>query len=485
MDPQLLILLAGGAWALAASAIVFFGFRQMVGRVDSAHQVVADSAGLTETQSSRVGSLNPSSRLRARSGPLDVEIVTNFVAKREAGPTTVIAIAGLADISLTSEGVRSSVSRSLGGLEIHVGDPAFDDNLFVRGLEPLVRAVLDAETRRLVLLLFQGRVEILGPDTDRVFDGTVSLDSGLLRVKAVNAISSPKWLGECLLGFLDVARRMAQPADIPGRLAANARDDPLPEVRLANLRALAEEYPGRPVTRRTLRWALAEPDLDVRSWAARQLREEGRPVLLEIAANPQLSEEAQAGAVWALGDLLPTEVGLKVLSQALRSRRLPVVEACLGALAQKGGTGVVPSLSKVLAVERGWLAVAAARALGDSGEGSAERALLTALGRNDEGVGVAAAKALGRVGTASAVLRLRGVESSSGDDALRRAAREAVAEIQSRLTGATPGQLSLASGETGQLSLAQDESGRVALHDEGAAEVPNGSSSPGPALDRE
>jgi hypothetical protein len=62
---------------------------------------------------------------------------------------------------------------------------------------------------------------------------------------------------------------------------------------------------------------------------------------------------------------------------------------------------------------------------------------------------------------------LREVESTSEDDDLRRAAREAVARIQERLTGASPGQLSLAEGESGQLSLTDDERGRVAIHDDG------------------
>jgi hypothetical protein len=40
---------------------------------------------------------------------------------------------------------------------------------------------------------------------------------------------------------------------------------------------------------------------------------------------------------------------------------------------------------------------------------------------------------------------------------LRKAAREAVAQIQSRLGGASPGQLSLAGGDGGALSLAEED----------------------------
>src|SRR6185436_5845866 len=52
-------------------------------------------------------------------------------------------------------------------------------------------------------------------------------------------------------------------------------------------------------------------------------------------------------------------------------------------------------------------------------------------------------------------------ESSPRDKDLHRAARQAIAEIQSRLQGASPGQLSLAGAEGGQLSLA--EGGELSL----------------------
>jgi hypothetical protein len=53
------------------------------------------------------------------------------------------------------------------------------------------------------------------------------------------------------------------------------------------------------------------------------------------------------------------------------------------------------------------------------------------------------------------------------DLGLRRTSRQAIAEIQSRLTGATPGQLAIADGGSGQLSLAEERGeGRVSMADE-------------------
>ena len=88
---------------------------------------------------------------------------------------------------------------------------------------------------------------------------------------------------------------------------------------------------------------------------------------------------------------------------------------------------------------------------------------------------MACAEALGQVGSSNAVARLRAVESTSKDETLRRAVREAVAQIQGRLTGATPGQLSLADGESGQLRLTEDETGRVTLHEDASGENDPGS----------
>ena len=79
----------------------------------------------------------------------------------------------------------------------------------------------------------------------------------------------------------------------------------------------------------------------------------------------------------------------------------------------------------------------------------------------------AAARALGRFGTSACVLPLKEVETRYPDEATRRAAREAVAAIQARLAGASPGQLSLARGDAGALSLAEDEAGRLSLDEEG------------------
>jgi HEAT repeat protein len=127
-----------------------------------------------------------------------------------------------------------------------------------------------------------------------------------------------------------------------------------------------------------------------------------------------------------------------------------------------GGSEVVAPLAKAMAVQNGTIAQLAARALGWTGQAAAESALITALDRED--VRVVAAKALGYVGTVEAVLPLKEAEARyPRDKELRLAASQAVTDIQSRLSGASPGQLSLTDGEAGHLSLPEDDAGRLSL----------------------
>jgi HEAT repeat protein len=82
-------------------------------------------------------------------------------------------------------------------------------------------------------------------------------------------------------------------------------------------------------------------------------------------------------------------------------------------------------------------------------------------------VRVAAAQALRDVGSAAAVLPLKEALDRDRSAPLQKAARESIAAIQSRLHGASPGQLSLTEAQAGQLSLADaDPRGRVSISED-------------------
>ena len=241
------------------------------------------------------------------------------------------------------------------------------------------------------------------------------------------------------------------------------RSDPEPRVRLENLLALAREYPESEVTTAALRAACDDANEEVRVRAATALGEEGRRTLLEIAKMEHTEDQPAARAVIGLGDHLSAEDTRAILAHALRTRRIQTARACVSSLGWRSEADAIPVLARVLAVEKGEVAVAAAQALAETGLPEAEAPLLAALVREIAEVRAAAAEALGRVGSAAGVLPLKETEARDPDDATRRAARQAVAAIQARLPGASPGQLSLAATEAGALSLAEDETGRLSL----------------------
>jgi hypothetical protein len=246
------------------------------------------------------------------------------------------------------------------------------------------------------------------------------------------------------------------------RLAENVRTEPEWRLRLETLRLLASTYPNHSATREALRRGCEDERQEVQLQAALHLFDEtGQATLLELATREWSDDPVAAKAVATLGRVLSPDRALAILAHALRTRRLRTASACVDLLAETGGAAVVDTLAKVIRLESGDVAVAAARALGKSNMPAAETPLLAALTGDTPELRLAAAQSLGRVGTPAAVLPLQ--EAVERDGGLRRAAREAVARIQARGSG-TPGQVSLAEGTEGQVSIADDEPrGQVSL----------------------
>ena len=331
--------------------------------------------------------------------------------------------------------------------EIHIGDQAFDSDFFIRGPVPLVFALLDEGTRRLLSLLYA--------------EGRIELSSAELLANVQDAR-----VPRVLLMLLDLRKRLAAPLDIPRRLAENAGQDSEPQVRLENLRLLIYEHADEPGTAAALRKALSDPSPVIRLRAATAVGPvESRDVLLKIAES--LDRDAQsAEAVEKLHSELPFERAKALLDRAWPAGYFDTALACVSRIGYSGAPGSVDALAEVLALENVELATAAAKALGSTGIPAAEAPLLQALEREPSDIRVAAAKALGRVGSTAAVLPLKeAAESSLLDPDLRQAARQAIAEIQSRVQGAAPGQLSLAGAEAGRLSLAVDRAGQLSISD--------------------
>jgi HEAT repeat protein len=429
----------------------------------------AHAAGLTDLVSSDF--LGVETGVTGRSGLLRVTLERYQRGKHEVG--TRIVVDGLGhpsyEFALRKEGMGSAIEKAFGEREIELGDPVFDRLAYIHGSPRVVHAVLDGETRRLVGELIDGRIPT--GESGEPLKARVAVSDGALRAEIQERAFQPG--GERLPGalrtLLEAARRLVLPDDLPARLAENVRTDPLAKVRLSNLLTLTREYPDYEATKTALRAACRDEDDEVRLRAALALGDEGHEVLRQIATSTDVADGRSAGAVSALKEHLTREETKAILESALAARRRATARAAVEALGRVGGSEVIESLGAALEAEDDKLVVAAADALGATGDAAAETPLIAALDRDGPTVWPAIAAALGLVGTAAAVAPLRTMASRFPFDlGLRRASRQAIAEIQSRLTGATPGQLALADGDAGQLSLAEEGlEGQVSLAGEG------------------
>ena len=329
--------------------------------------------------------------------------------------------------------------------EVEIGDEPFDAAFSCAGPTLLVCALLDAKTRALL-----SRVNALGSPT--------------IAGSEIRAETSDQQVSSLLPLLLELRKRFAEPVDVAGSLAENARLDPVEGVRLRNLLLLARGFASDPRAAAALRTACSDPSPEIRLRAAIELGAEGRGFLLELVEKAEDDARcAQAVAALVRGEL-PQERIEEILLQALRRRHVQTARAGLEALGARGNLAAIGTLAKVAAREHGELAAAAARALGATGSTAAEPPLIGALDREPADLRLAAADALATVGSPAAVLPLKeAARRFPHDRDLDRATRQAIAAIQSRRQGATPGQLSLAGVEAGQLSLASDAGGQLSL----------------------
>lgn len=419
---ELILALAVGGGATMMSMLAAGKQRRTRARI---WREAADRVGLTAI-TQPAGGMFSRAELSARSGPLAVRL------EQDETQRTRLAVSGLGHdahgvgLSLRRKDLGAALQRLLGG-DIAVGSPAFDQAISVQGEAALALAVLDAETRHRVAGLLGGVLR-----GERV---SAALRDGVLEVclwKRGHGLSA-RALADVIGGVLDVARRLTAPADLAPRIAENLRGEPEEGVRLQCVLTLARQFPHHPATREALLAARLDPSDEVRLQAAIALGNWGREILLDLVETAA-DDSCAARAVQALAGG----------SQGLAPER---AEA---------------ALRRALADGRGDTARACIEILGRPARPESESLLLEALGSGDYGISVAAARALGRAGTASAIGPLRAAIPFVGGE-LGSAARQAIAEIRARLTGAEPGQLSLAGGDAGALSLAGDGPGQLSL----------------------
>jgi HEAT repeat protein len=379
-----------------------------------AWRATAERVGLEAVEESEGGIFRGAS-LTARSGALRVRMERYQHGKYDVG--TRIVVGGLGHgpygLSLRRESLATAIEKSLiGEREIELGASEFD-----------------RETRPLLTRLLRGQV---GPGGEG--EVQAALSDGVLTVEIRERLFSDplEKLPSALAAALEVGRRLVAPGDTAARIAENVRDEPEASARLQGLLLLAREFPDHPATRERLLAARGDASAEVRLRTAMALGEEGRSTLVALVRDEGSSDAVAAKAVAALGDGIPVD-----LAEATLRRVAGTPES----------TGTT---------------VACLDALGRLGRVEAEGLLIEALKSSEPQVRAAAARALGRAGTVAAVAALHEAMEARREIS-RSVGRQAIAEIQSRLSGAAPGQLSLSGAEAGALSLADGEPGRLSI----------------------
>ena len=398
-----------------------------------AWKLAATRSALEDREASE-GGIFEGAAVTGRSGDLRVRLEQYRRGKYEHGTKMVITGFGhgAGGLSLRREGLGTAIEkRFIGEREIEIGDPSFDDEYYVQGQAPLALAILEPATRRRLAGLLRGTVAVAGREPVEV-DATLTDGVLEVRVKESGFSGRRELVPAILADVLEVARLLVAPKDMAGRIAANLGREGEAGARLRGLLALSREFPGHPATRKALLAGREDRSEEVRLRAGIALGEEGRETLAGLVAGAGTGDSCAARAIEALGEHLEAEAVEAALRRAL------------------GGAG------------RPLTAQASLEALGRRGRVEAEGLMIEALRSRDPQVRAAAARALGRAGTVAAVAALREAMPPHGD-LLRSAGRQAIAEIQARLAGAAPGQLSLAGGEAGALSLADGEPGRLTL----------------------
>jgi hypothetical protein len=403
-------------------------------RPDEAERLVRDSVWAQPDATVRqpVARVLLPAGVRRKDSALSVETTEQEVGGNYPRTYTRIAVHGLDIVKALCLETRSWVdSRS-----IRTGDPAFDARLVLSGPPLVSAAVLDGSTRAalLNLLVDDARVTLKRGTLELVLCGSMSALAAKLPVGVQLCLEAAR--GLCLA-----------PIHLSEALVANAEGDPCPGVRAQNLEMLALHFPETEATRRAAAAACADEDPRVRFAGARLVAgPKAYACLVSLVEGPAAVPAALKAC--ALRHLVDTYVQLdlsRYLSSALTSDSGPVQLAAAEAAALRPHSARLrqrltgANCDPVMAARSEW-------------------ALTALLLHLDPAARVAAARALGAVGTLRSVEPLTAVARRllQGGE-VRRAAREAVREIQERHSAGDEGGLSLAAPEslTGALSTSK------------------------------
>jgi HEAT repeat protein len=379
--------------------------------------------------------------------PVRAEIVTRGSGEDATKYTRVVVdMAGRMPrgVSFVAESSRSVLGKVFTGQDMQTGDYQFDDTVYVRGPEVPLRAALNAGARRrIVEMVTRGAT---------VKDGTICEER-------LGVVDDAGYLSHLLEQAAAAARELAAGAgDIQRALLENARGDPVPEVRLLNLKALVQRDPASPAASEALIAALDDPDGRLRLlWAAALRTPSSAAVLASLVSDPSMQPDVRAEALRALGQGRPYAEVAPTLAAALDDADQMVQREAVALAGKFRDASLYDRIVRLGPRAGDELAEAMAQTLGQLGDRKAERPLLLLLARDSIAVKIASATALGLVGSIDAVEPLLPLVKGLLESAeLKEAAREAIRRIQARLGDADAGRLSLLgeSEQSGALSIA-------------------------------
>jgi len=286
---------------------------------------------------------------------------------------------------------------------VATGDALFDSTVELHGDEAELLAVFGAGTRRSVLDLFVG--------------APFELHDGRLSVLRGGLAERPPLMEIAVRRFVELAAALNIPVDsLPSRLRDTALADPEPGARRRARNVLLQRFMTTPEARDVAEAALEDEDPMVRLHGAMALGEERLEQVENFAQAEALPLEVRLRALEHLVDFAPAEKVMPLASGLFHSADPDV----LLALAQVSWRIDHPAVPPLLG-----------RLLVDSA--------------NHWELRSATIQALAECGTVEQVEPLLSIaDAKLGDAELKKAARTAIARIQSRIEGATAGQLSVA-----------------------------------------
>lgn len=354
-----------------------------------------------------------------------------------------------AGLSIGAESLLGQAGAGVVGSDLQTAHREFDNCIHLLGAEAETVAVLDEDTRDLVLSFVER-------------GGSRIAEDGI-RLEIPEPVVREEEIITALRELVGLARRLSlEGRSVPALLCANATQDEVPAVRRRNLELLLREFPQAPETERACAWTVANAaDGEALSRAADLLGLAVLPQLAALIRSDAAPAEVRTAGVQRLVQSAPREEAIPVLMR--------VLEEDAGRLWGPAALGLgtlrhAPALDLILRRLDGIdapTAAACAEALGLLGDARAEPALIGLLRREAEAVRVATIVALGKLGGTRSVAPLTACARETsrfwGAD-LRRHAWSALDAICARLGDAGAGHLSLADSvqDSGALSLARD-----------------------------